>query len=77
MLKLFTTETCPNCKMAETLLKTNNIEFEKIVCDENEETKRLANQYNIKQAPTLIINDEERKVGLGPIRGWIVKERKS
>lgn len=77
MLKLFTTSTCPNCKMAEKLLTENNINFEKIVCEENETTEKLANAYNIKQAPTLVLDSDERIVSLGPIRKWVLDNKKT
>ncbi|MDR3264056.1 MAG: ribonucleoside triphosphate reductase [Clostridiales bacterium] len=51
---LFTTKTCPNCKIAHKYLTENNIPFEIIDADENEE---LVIQYGIRQAPTLIVND--------------------
>lgn len=49
---LFTTKTCPNCKVAEQYL----INHEYIVIDA-EEHQDLVNQYGIRQAPTLVVVD--------------------
>ncbi len=49
---LFATHTCPNCKVAVSLLEKNNIGYEMIYADENE---NLARQFNIMQAPTLVV----------------------
>ena len=49
---LFATTTCPNCKIAEKFLNDAGVEFEKIYADQNPD---LAKQYEIKQAPTLVI----------------------
>ena len=48
---LFTTKTCPNCKVAEVLLKNAGVEYTKIIAEENPD---LAREYGIRQAPTLI-----------------------
>ena len=56
-LMLFGTKTCPNCKMADTLLKKAKIKYEKIDAEENID---LTKEYGVKQAPTLIeIKDGE------------------
>lgn len=47
---LFTTKTCPNCKLAKEYLK--NIDYTVIDAEENTE---LAVQYGVMQAPTLVI----------------------
>ena len=49
---LFATTTCPNCKMAEKFLGDADIAYEKVYADQNPD---LANQFEIKQAPTLVI----------------------
>ncbi|MGO5051542.1 ribonucleoside triphosphate reductase [Lachnospiraceae bacterium LCP25S3_G4] len=49
---LFTTKTCPNCKIASHMLQKAKIDFELI--DAEEETN-LVEQYGVKQAPTLIV----------------------
>jgi len=48
---LFTTATCPNCKMAVTILDKNNVAYSKLLAEENQE---LVAQFEIKQAPTLV-----------------------
>ncbi|MDF2543231.1 MAG: hypothetical protein K0S47_2949 [Herbinix sp.] len=48
-LYLFTTKTCPNCRMAKEYLKN----FTFVVVDA-EDNPKLANEYSIMQAPTLV-----------------------
>ena len=52
---LFTTATCPNCKIAVSLLDKAEVEFEKVLAEENAD---LAKELGIKQAPTLVVVDE-------------------
>jgi len=56
-LILFATTTCPNCKMAEKFLNDAGIAFEKIYADVNADA---AKQYDIKQAPTLVITNGDK-----------------
>ncbi|MBQ6794845.1 MAG: ribonucleoside triphosphate reductase [Clostridia bacterium] len=49
---VFTTATCPNCKMACALLDKAGILYTKLLADEN---KELATALEIKQAPTLVV----------------------
>lgn len=49
---LFTSPTCPNCKMAKLLLDKANFQYKQIDAIEN---KDLALQFKIKKAPTLLI----------------------
>ena len=49
---LFTTKTCPNCRIADSLLKKAAIPYSKIDAEENME---LTAAYDIRQAPTLVI----------------------
>jgi ribonucleoside-triphosphate reductase len=49
---LFGTKTCPNCKMAKKLLDKKEFKYNYIDADENLD---LVNEYNVKQAPTLIV----------------------
>ncbi len=65
---LFASKSCPNCKMAEMFLTKANIPYEKIVAEEN---PALAQQYEIKQAPTLVLvteNGVEKIVNVSNIR---------
>ena len=56
-IMLFATTTCPNCKMAEKFLSDAGIAYEKIYADQNPE---LAKQFDIKQAPTLVISNGDK-----------------
>lgn len=49
---LFTTKTCPNCKIAKNMLEKANIAYETIDAEENE---ALVRKYGVMQAPTLIV----------------------
>ncbi len=48
---LFASKTCPNCKIAESLLNKAGIAYTKIYADEN---GALADSLKIRQAPTLV-----------------------
>lgn len=68
---LFTTKTCPNCKIAYTLLDKANIGYEKIDAEAQED---LTMKYGIRQAPTLIVADDdgyESFVNLSNIKKFI------
>lgn len=57
---LFTTKTCPNCKIATTWLSNANIAYEKIDAEENRE---LTQKFAVMQAPTLVVvNNEDYEV---------------
>ena len=56
-IMLFATTTCPNCKMAEKFLSDAGIAYEKIYADQNPD---LAKQFDIKQAPTLVISNGDK-----------------
>ncbi len=49
---LFTTATCPNCKIACSILDKAGVAYEKLLANENAE---LATTLGIKQAPTLVV----------------------
>ena len=49
---LFTTSTCPNCRMAKKMLEGEELEI--IDAEKNPE---LARQFGIRQAPTLVVVD--------------------
>ena len=48
---LFTTKTCPNCRIAKAALDKAGLKYRIIDAEENPE---LCRQYNIQQAPTLV-----------------------
>ena len=56
---LFSRVTCPNCKVAESLLNKAGVAYEKLIAEENVE---LCKRYGIKGAPTLVITDGENHV---------------
>ena len=49
---LFTTATCPNCKIATALLDKAGVGYIKLLAEENAE---LVGEFGIRQAPTLIV----------------------
>ncbi len=54
---LFTTKTCPNCKIAAKLLEDAGVEFEKLYVEEN---KEMATELGLKQVPALIVANGDR-----------------
>lgn len=67
---LFASATCPNCKMAAMFLDKAGISYKKLLAEENPE---LAKQYEVTQAPTLIVIDgdkAEKIVNLSNIRSY-------
>ena len=68
---LFTTATCPNCKIACSLLDKAGVEYVKLLADENAE---FAVSLGIKQAPTLAIiknGTAEKYTGVSDIKKWL------
>ena len=55
-LILFTTKTCPKCRMAKEFLNKAGIAYEVVLAEENAE---LCKEYGIKEAPTLVILSAE------------------
>ncbi|MBQ7399333.1 MAG: ribonucleoside triphosphate reductase [Clostridia bacterium] len=57
---LFTTATCPNCKIACSVLDKAGVEYSKLLANENAE---LTTALGVKQAPTLVVvkNGETQK----------------
>ncbi len=51
-IMLFTTKTCPNCRMAKALLKVADVKY---TCIDAEEQKDLTIKFNVKKAPTLLV----------------------
>ena len=49
---LFTTATCPNCKIACAILDKAGVAYEKLLANEHVD---LVNDFGIKQAPTLVV----------------------
>ena len=68
---LFTTATCPNCKIACGLLDRQGIAYEKLLADEH---AALAEQLGIRQAPTLVVikdGQAERHAGVSAIKQYL------
>ena len=68
---LFATATCPNCKIAASLLDRAGVVFEKIIA--NDDPKK-AEFYGIRQAPTLVVvnNGEVQKyAGVSDIKKYL------
>ncbi|MCR4902983.1 MAG: ribonucleoside triphosphate reductase [Butyrivibrio sp.] len=72
-VKLFGTHTCPNCLMVMKLLDELNVSYEKIYAEDQPD---LAKAYDIQTAPTLIVDGQEKIVGFGPIRKYILEQNK-
>lgn len=53
---LFTTKTCPNCKLAYRMLDHAKIDYEIIDAQEHED---LVQRYGVMQAPTLVVIDHD------------------
>jgi len=51
-LYLFTTKTCPNCRIAKKMLGDANVEYELIDAEDNE---AMTKRFSVMQAPTLIV----------------------
>ncbi len=69
---LFVSTTCPNCKIAMQLLDKAGFAYEKIVATEKPE---LANQFGVKQAPTLVLVDDDQVQkfgGVSDIKGMLL-----
>ena len=74
---LFTTKTCPNCKIVAAYLEKAGINYAKI---DAEEQLNLTVAYGVKQAPTLVVvhgDEHETYVGVGDIRAYIAKTKEA
>ena len=66
---LFTTKTCPNCKLAKEILK--DVSYILIDAEENME---LTRRYGIMQAPTLVVvqgNSHKKYVNVSNIKKYV------
>ena len=74
-LLLFTTKTCPNCKIAKAELDKANLPYEVLDAAQN---MALVKQYGITQAPTLMIvsgDSAQKLAGAGAIKRFAVDNR--
>ena len=69
-LLLFTTKTCPNCKIVKALLDQNHLNYKIIEAEQN---PNLVEEYEIMQAPTLIVKDNEihKYSGVNEVESYI------
>ena len=66
-LLLFTTSTCPNCKVVKNILDTKNINYKIIEAEKNID---LVDKYNISKAPTIIIGGNKYQ-GIDEIKSYL------
>ena len=74
-LLLFTTKTCPNCKIAKAELDKAGLAYEVLDAAEN---VSLVKQYGITQAPTLMVvagDDAQKFAGAGAIKRFAVDQK--
>ncbi len=77
VITLVTTKTCPNCKVAAAMLDKAGIAYTKVLAEERLD---LVNKYDIKQAPTMIIEGAgctEVYVGAPEIKTFIDARRET
>ncbi len=70
---LFTTATCPNCKIVCAMFDKDGFPYKKLLANENAE---LAKRYGVKQAPTLVVAGKdgfEKYVGVSEIKKYLNK----
>ena len=68
---LFKTQTCPNCKIAGSLLDKAGVQYKILDANENPD---LVERFGIMQAPTLVITSGEgyeKVLGVSDIKTWI------
>ena len=66
---LFTTKTCPNCKIAKEFLK--GMDYQAVDAEENQQ---LTEQFGVMQAPTLVVVKDgtvQRYVNAGNIKKYV------
>ena len=68
---LFATKTCPNCKIAASMLDKAGVQYEKLFVEDHES---LAASYGLRQAPTLVVangDSVEKYVSVPNIKNFI------
>ncbi len=68
---LFVSQTCPNCKLAISMLEKAGYAFKKVVATDSPD---LAAKYGIRQAPTLVVvsgSEIEKYKGVSEIKGML------
>ena len=72
---LFTSPSCPNCKLARVVLEGAGLSYQEVPAQEHPE---LVARYGVRQAPTLVVGQGEEPVvlaGLGQIKAFMDKNR--
>ena len=70
-LILFTTKTCPNCKMAKMLLEKAGVKYNTLDAEENIE---LTRKFGVRKAPTLFVpngDGYDMYDNASLIKGWL------
>lgn len=68
---LFTTKTCPKCRIAKDMLGKAGVEYKSVLAEEQPE---LAHKYGIRQAPSVVVKDNRNNelfTGLSDIQHMI------
>ena len=68
---LFTTATCPNCKIACSLLDKAGVSYNKLLANEN---KELVESLGVKAAPTLVViegGEATKYAGVSDIKKYL------
>ena len=68
---LFTTATCPNCKIAKSILDKENFKYEVLLANEN---AAMVEEFGIRQAPTLVIVENgsaQKYAGVSAIKKYL------
>ncbi len=71
---LFTTKTCPNCKVAKMALDKAGIAYTAIDAEENQE---MLAQFGVTKAPTLVVNGVEVYDNASKIAGFAKQQAKA
>ena len=66
---LFSTVTCPNCRMAEEILNRSGIQYQKIVV-KDEKSAAIARKYQVQSVP-LFISGKKRYTGISEITAMV------
>jgi len=67
---LFTTHTCPNCKIVKNMLDEQGVEYNLVYADDDD---TLARQLQIVTVPTLVVGDKMMR-GIPEIRKYIAQQ---
>ena len=68
---LYTTDSCPNCKIVKTMLDRKGIAYTVVDAQANPEE---ATRLGIQSVPMLFA-DGKQLTGLGPILGWVNNQK--